>query len=97
MDVNTRINLLYQQYQADYDVAKEAQRRGNIEGARKLYRSAAKALVEIALLESGATQQNRLMQAEHIKSIADNLGKPPEPIPSDKTAKNFFSPDSKKA
>lgn len=82
MDVNTRINLLYQQYQADYDVAKEAQRRGNIEGARKLYRSAAKALVEIALLESGATQQNRLMQAEHIKSIADNLGKPPEPIPS---------------
>lgn len=82
MDVNTRINLLYQQYQADYDVAKEAQRRGNIEGARKLYRSAAKALVEIALLESGATQQNRLMQAEHIKSIADNLGKPPEPVPA---------------
>lgn len=82
MDVNTRINLLYQQYQADYDVAKEAQRRGNIEGARKLYRSAAKALVEIALLESGATQQNRLMQAEHIKSIADNLGKPQEPVPA---------------
>lgn len=73
MGINERISSFYQEYKADFEAAKVAERRGNIEGARKLYRRAALALCEMAALESGETQKQRIMHAESIKSIADNL------------------------
>ena len=38
MDNNDRINRYYNDYKADLEAAKIAESRGNIEGARKLYK-----------------------------------------------------------
>ena len=75
MDNNDRINRYYNNYKADLEAAKLAERRNNIEGARKLYRQAAMDLCKMAELESGETKRQRIMHAEQIKSIADNLEK----------------------
>ena len=80
MDNNDRINRYYNDYKADLEAAKIAESRGNIEGARKLYKQAALDLCKMAELESGETKRQRIMTAEQIKSIADNLGKTPVPV-----------------
>ena len=80
MDNNDRINRYYNNYKADLEAAKLAERRNNIEGARKLYRQAAMDLCKMAELESGETKRQRIMHAEQIKSIADNLEKAAVPL-----------------
>ena len=82
MDINARIGSFYQEYKADMDAAKIAESRGNIEGARKLYKAAALALCEMAKLESGETRKQRVMHAESILDMANRLGKPAEPQPA---------------
>ena len=80
MDNNDKINRYFNDYKADLEAAKIAESRNNIEGAKKLYRNAALALCKMAELESGETRRQRIMHAEQIKSMADNLGKAP-PVP----------------
>lgn len=75
MDIDARISSFYQEYKADMEAAKVAEQRGNIEGARRLYKQAALALCEMASLESGETRKQRIMHAQSIKDIADNLGR----------------------
>ncbi len=74
MDINTKISSYYQEYKANMDAARTAERMGRIEGARKLYRQAALALCEMASLESGETRKQRILHAEQIKNMADSLG-----------------------
>ena len=59
MDTNERISRYYQDYKADMEAARIAERKGNLEGARKLYRQAARSLCEMASLESGETRKER--------------------------------------
>ena len=80
MDNNDRINRYYNDYKADLEAARIAESRNNLEGARKLYRNAALSLCKMAELESGETKRQRIMHAEQIKSMAENLGKTP-PVP----------------
>ncbi len=77
MDISDKINRYYNDYKADMEAARIAQSRNNIEGARKLYRNAALALCKMAELETGETKRQRIMHAEQVKAIADNLGKTP--------------------
>ena len=77
MDINAKISSFHQDYIANLDAAKIAEKRGNLEGARKLYRQAALSLCEMAQLESGNTRLQRIKQAQDIKEHADNLGKAP--------------------
>lgn len=76
MDINDRISMYYQEYKADISAAKIAEQKGNIEGARKLYRQAALALCEMANLESGETKKQRVAHAEQIMYLADHLARP---------------------
>ena len=76
MNTSEKVNSYYNEYKANYDTAREAQRRGNIESARKLYRAAALDLLKMAELESGETRKQRILMAEQVKSIADNLAAP---------------------
>ncbi len=81
MNVNEQINSFYNDYKADLEAAREAEGLGNIEGARRLYRSAALSLCRMAELESGETKKQRILHAAQIKSMADNLGvAPPTPV-----------------
>ena len=73
MGVNEKISLYYNEYKANYDTAREAQRRGNIEGARQLYREAALYLCKMAELESGETRKQRIYHAEQVMNLANNL------------------------
>lgn len=73
MDINERISRFYQDYRADMEAAKIAEQRGNIEGARKLYRQAALDLCEMARLESGETKRQRTLHAEEIFNKAKSL------------------------
>ncbi len=76
MDINDRISMYYQEYKADMSAAKVAEEKGNIEGARKLYRQAALALCEMANLESGETRKQRVAHAEQIMNMANQLAHP---------------------
>ena len=69
MDINTRISNYYQEYKADMDAARIAERKGNAEGARRLYLRAAEALCEMASLESGETRRQRVLHAEEVKRM----------------------------
>ena len=73
MNVNDKISLHYQDYKAYQEDAMAAERRGNLEGARKLYRQAALALCEMAKLESGNTQLQRIEHAQEVMDYADSL------------------------
>ena len=75
MDVNETISRRYYEYKADYEAAQLAERRGNIEGARKLYRQAAWDLCDMAELESGETRRQRILHARTIMDKAESLGK----------------------
>ena len=75
MDTNERISRYYQDYKADMEAARIAERKGNLEGARKLYRQAARSLCEMASLESGETRKERTLHAEQILAKAESLGK----------------------
>lgn len=74
MDINSKISRLYQDYKADMEAARQAERRGNLEGARKLYRQAARDLCEMANLESGETRRERTLHAEQVLRKAESLG-----------------------
>lgn len=83
MDINTKISMLYQDYKADMEAARIAEQRGNIEGARRLYRQAALDLCEMAKLESGETKRERTLHAEEIFNKAKSLEVRKEtPIPA---------------
>lgn len=73
MNNNEKISRFFQQYKADMDAAHTARLRGNLQGARKLYRSAALALCEMANLESGETRAQRIRHAEEIIQLADTV------------------------
>ncbi len=75
MDINAKISSFHQDYIANLDAAKIAEKRGNMEGARKLYRQAALSLCEMAQLESGNTRLQRIKQAQDIVEHANGLGK----------------------
>ena len=77
MDINAKISRLHQDYKADMDAARVAERKGNLEGARRLYRQAARDLCEMAMLESGETKRERTLHAEQILKKAESLGKVP--------------------
>ena len=81
MDNSGRINRYFNDYKADFEAARIAEKRNNIEGACKLYRNAALALCKMAELETGETKRQRIMHAEEIKAIADNLAKAKVPNP----------------
>jgi len=76
MDINERISLFYQEYKADYEAARLAESRGNLEGARKLYRQAALDLCEMANLETGETRRQRTLHAEQVLEKAKSLSEP---------------------
>ena len=76
MNSYDKINLYYNEYKANYEAAREAERRGNIEGARQLYRQAALDLCNMAELESGETRKQRIYHAEQIMKLANNLTAP---------------------
>lgn len=83
MDINAKISRLYQDYRADMEAARIAEGRGNIEGARKLYRQAALDLCEMASLESGETKRQRTLQAEDVFNKAKSLERvqhTPQPV-----------------
>ena len=80
MDINTKISQYYQEYKADLEAARIAERKGNLEGARKLYRQAARDLCDMAELESGETRKQRTLHAEEILSKAESLGRTPAPV-----------------
>lgn len=73
MNINDRISLHYQDYKAYQEDAMAAERRGNLTGARKLYRQAALALCEMAKLETGNTQLQRIEHAQELMDYADQL------------------------
>ena len=73
MDINARISRYYQDYKADMDAARLAENRGNLEGAYKLYRQAARDLCEMAALESGETKKERTLHAEQVLKKAEAL------------------------
>ena len=79
MDINETISRYYQDYRADSEAARIAERKGNLEGARKLYRQAAMALCKMAELETGETKRQRIMHAEQVIAKADSLGAAPAP------------------
>ena len=95
MGINEKISSFYQEYKADMDAARTAQARGNIEGARKLYRQAALALCEMASLESGETRRERTLHAEEIMKMAASLGKEEPPVPAAMSAAAAPSSDAK--
>lgn len=74
MDINAKISSFHQDYVANLDAAKTAEKRGNPEGARRLYRQAALSLCEMAQLETGNTRLQRIRQAEDIINHANALG-----------------------
>lgn len=73
MNINDRISLHYQDYKAYQEDAMAAELRGNLTGARKLYRQAALALCEMAKLETGNTQLQRIEHAQELMDYADQL------------------------
>ena len=73
MGVNEKISMYYNEYKANFNTACEAERRGNIEGARQLYREAALYLCKMAELESGETRKQRIYHAEQVMNLANNL------------------------
>lgn len=73
MGVNEKISMYYNEYKANFNTAREAERRGNIEGARQLYREAALYLCKMAELESGETRKQRIYHAEQVMNLANNL------------------------
>lgn len=73
MNINDKISLHYQDYKAYQEDAMAAERRGNLTGARKLYRQAALALCEMAKLETGNTQLQRIEHAQELMDYADQL------------------------
>lgn len=73
MNINDTISLHYQDYKAYQEDAMAAERRGNLTGARKLYRQAALALCEMAKLETGNTQIQRIGHAQELMDYADSL------------------------
>ena len=73
MTTADRINSFYNEYKADFAAAKQAQAGGNLPAARILYRKAAKALLQMAELESGEVKKTRVNHAEDILRLADNL------------------------
>ena len=73
MDINEKISRLYQEYRADIEAARNAEQRGNIDGAKRLYRQAALDLCEMASLESGETKRQRTLHAEEIFNKAKSL------------------------
>ena len=74
MDINSRINNYFQNYKSYMEAARIAEKKGNIEGARKLYLSAANALCDMAELESGETKRSRVLHAEEVMKKAESLG-----------------------
>lgn len=85
MDINAKISRFYQDYKADIEAARIAEQKGNIEGARKLYRMAARDLCEMANLESGETKKERTLHAKQILDKADSLGRP-QSVPQSEAA-----------
>ena len=82
MDINDKISRYYQDYKADMDAARTAESRGNLEGARLLYRQAARDLCEMAALESGETKKQRTLHAEQVLQKAESLRQARAPVPS---------------
>lgn len=88
MGVNEKISLYYNEYKANYDTAREAQRRGNIDGARQLYREAALYLCKMAELESGETRKQRIYHAEQVMNLANNLSEAKPGVSNDAPGSN---------
>ena len=88
MGVNEKISLYYNEYKANYDTAREAQRRGNIDGARQLYREAALYLCKMAELESGETRRQRIYHAEQVMNLANNLSEAKPGVSNDAPGSN---------
>ena len=82
MDINAKISRYYQDYKADMDAARFAESRGNLEGARRLYRQAAMDLCQMAALESGETKKERTLHAEQVLQKAESLKHVNQPIPT---------------
>ena len=82
MDINAKISRYYQDYKADMDAARLAESRGNLEGARRLYRQAAMDLCQMAALESGETKKERTLHAEQVLQKAESLKHVNQPIPT---------------
>lgn len=94
MGVNEKISLYYNEYKANYDTAREAQRRGNIDGARQLYREAALYLCKMAELESGETRKQRIYHAEQVMNLANNLSEAKPVVSNDAPGSNKPVPGS---
>ncbi len=88
MGVNEKISLYYNEYKANYDTAREAQRRGNIDGARQLYREAALYLCKMAELESGETRKQRIYHAEQVMNLANNISEAKPVVSNDAPGSN---------
>ncbi len=82
MDNSSRTNRYYHNYLADREAAETAESRGNLKGARILYREAALELLNMAELETGETKRLHFQMAEEMKARADRTGKEPAAVPS---------------
>lgn len=95
MDINEKVSRLYQTYKADYEAAKIAEQRGNINGAIALYRQAARDLCDMATMESGETKRQRTLLAEQILNKASSLSSP-APAKGEAAVSSFSSKQQKK-